>query len=124
MRLVTIENHSMLHLLMNWFLSAISLLIVAAVVPGIEVAGFGTSLIAAIVIGLVNATLGFALKILTFPLTLVTFGAFLVVINALMLKVASALIPGFKIRGCVTAIIGAILLGLFNTLLHWMFFPL
>lgn len=114
----------MLHLLMNWFLSAISLLIVAAVVPGIEVAGFGTSLIAAIVIGLVNATLGFALKILTFPLTLVTFGAFLVVINALMLKVASALIPGFKIRGCVTAIIGAILLGLFNTLLHWMFFPL
>src|SRR5438552_366110 len=82
MRLVTIENHYMLHLIANWFLSALSLLIVAAIVPGIEVAGFGTSLIAAIVIGLVNATLGFVLKILTFPLTLVTFGAFLIVINA------------------------------------------
>ena len=124
MRLVTIENHYMLHLIANWFLSALSLLIVAAIVPGIEVAGFGTSLIAAIVIGLVNATLGFVLKILTFPLTLVTFGAFLIVINALMLKVAAAVIPGFKVRGCLAAIIGAILLGLLNTLLHWMFFPL
>src|SRR5437660_10766394 len=89
----------MLHLIANWFLSALSLLIVAAIVPGIEVAGFGTSLIAAIVIGLVNATLGFVLKILTFPLTLVTFGAFLIIINALMLKVAAAVIPGFKVRG-------------------------
>ncbi len=114
----------MLHLIINWFLSALSLLIVAAIVPGIEVSGFGTSLIAAIVIGLVNATLGVLLKILTFPLTLVTFGAFLIVINALMLKVAAALIPGFKVRGCLAAIIGAILLGLLNTLLHWMFFAL
>src|SRR5579863_6100377 len=98
----------MRHLLVNWLLSAVSLVIVAALVPGIEIEGFGTAMIAAAVIGLVNVTLGLLLKIVTFPLTLVTFGLFLVVINALMLKVAASIMPGFRIRGCLPAVIGAI----------------
>jgi putative membrane protein len=114
----------MLRLLVNWLLSAAGLVIVANVVPGIEIAGYGTAMIAAIVIGLVNVTLGLLLKIITFPLTLLTFGAFLIVINALMLKVAAALIPGFRIRGCLPAILGAIVLGLLNLLLRWLMFPL
>ena len=77
-------------LLIHWLISAVSLLIVTYILPGIQVRGFGTALIAAIVIGLVNATLGFILKILTFPLTLLTFGIFLLVINALMLQLASS----------------------------------
>ena len=110
----------MLHLLVNWLLSAVSLVIVAALVPGIEIEGFGTAMVAAIVIGLVNVTLGLLLKIATFPLTLLTFGALLIVINALMLKVAAAIMPGFKVRGCLAAVLGAILLGLVNTLLRWL----
>ena len=110
----------MRHLLVNWLLSAVSLAIVAAVVPGIEIAGFGTALIAAVVIGLVNATLGFFLKIVTFPLTLLTLGAFLIVINALMLKVAAALMAGFRVRGFVPAILGAILLSVVHMLLRWL----
>lgn len=110
----------MFHLLVNWVLSAVSLLIVAAIVPGIEIAGFGTALIAAIVIGLVNATLGFVLKILTLPFTLITFGAFLIVVNALMLKLAAAVMPGFRIRGCLAALAGAVLLAVINTLLRFM----
>ena len=110
----------MRHLLVNWLLSAISLVIVAAIVPGIEIAGFGTALIAAVVIGFVNATLGFLLKIITFPLTLVTLGAFLVVINALMLKVAAAVMPGFRVKGFVPALLGAILLSLVHMLLRWL----
>jgi len=110
----------MLHLLVNWLLSAVSLVIVAALVPGIEIEGFGTAMVAAIVIGLVNVTLGLLLEIATFPLTLLTFGAFLIVINALMLKVAAAIMPGFKVRGCLAAVLGAILLGLVNTLLRWL----
>ena len=110
----------MRHLLVNWLLSAVSLVIVAALVPGIEIEGFGTAMIAAVVIGLVNVTLGFLLKIATFPLTLITFGAFLIVINALMLKVAAAMMRGFKVRGCLAAVLGAILLGLVNTLLRWL----
>jgi hypothetical protein len=60
-------------------------------------ARIGTALIAAIVIGLVNATIGFVLKILTLPLTLLTFGLFWLVINALMLQLASYLVPGFSV---------------------------
>jgi len=110
----------MRHLLVNWLLSAVSLVIVAAIVPGIEIEGFGTAMIAAVVIGLVNVTLGLLLKIMTFPLTIVTFGLFLIVINALMLKVAAAMMPGFRVRGCLPAILGAVLLGLVNSLLRWL----
>jgi putative membrane protein len=110
----------MRHLLVNWLLSAVSLVIVAALVPGIEIEGFGTAMIAAVVIGLVNVTLGLLLRIVTLPLTIVTFGLFLIVINALMLKVAAAMMKGFRVRGCWPAILGAILLGLVNTLLHWL----
>jgi putative membrane protein len=91
-------------------------------VPGIEIAGFGTALVTAVVIGLVNVTLGVLIKIVTLPLTLLTFGGFLVVINALMLKVAAALMPGFRVRGCLPAILGAILLAVLNTLLRWLLF--
>lgn len=110
----------MRHLLVNWLLSAVSLVIVAAIVPGLEIEGFGTAMIAAVVIGLVNVTLGLLLKIVTFPLTIVTFGLFLIVINALMLKVAAAMMPGFRVRGCLPAIVGAVLLGLVNSLLRWL----
>jgi len=68
----------MVNLLLHWFISTASLLIVAYIFPGIEVRGFGTALLAPIVIGLVNATVGFILKILTLPLTLLTLGLFLV----------------------------------------------
>jgi len=110
----------MRHLLVNWLVSAVSLMVVAAIVPGIEIDGFGTALIAAVVIGLVNATLGFFLKILTFPLTLITLGAFLFVINALMLKVAAALLPGFRVKGFTPALLGAILLSLVHIVLRWL----
>jgi len=114
----------MFYLLVNWLLSALSLVIVAAIVPGIEISGFGTAMIAAVVIGLANVTLGLVLKILTFPLVLITFGAFSIVVNALMLKVAAAMMPGFRVNGCVPALIGALLLGVVNTLMRWALFPI
>jgi putative membrane protein len=110
----------MRHLLVNWLLSAVSLVIIAAIVPGIEIEGFGTAMIAAVVIALVNVTLGLLLKIVTFPLTIVTFGLFLIVINALMLKVAASMMPGFRVKGCLPAVLGAVLLGLVNSLLRWL----
>src|SRR5262249_58427693 len=100
----------MLALLINWLLSALSLIIVAHVVRGFNVTSFGTALIAAIVIGLVNATLGLFLKIVTFPLTLITLGIFWFVINAMMLKLAATLVSGFTIEGFVPAFFGAIVL--------------
>jgi putative membrane protein len=105
-------------LLLHWLISAVSLLIVAYIIPGIQVQGFGTALIAAIVIGLVNATLGFVLKILTLPLTLLTFGLFWFVINALMLQLASHLVSGFSISGFWVAFFGAIVLSIVSLILH------
>ena len=99
-------------------------MIVAHVVTGFEVRNFAAALIAAIVIGLVNATLGLLVKILTFPLTLVTFGIFWLVINAIMLEVAAAFVPGFIIHGFTPAFFGAILLSLVNMVLKFLASPL
>lgn len=111
-------------LIVHWLLSALSILIVARLVPGIEIRGFGTALVAAIVIGLVNATLGFVLKILTLPLTIVTFGLFLIVINALMLGFAAMLVPGFSVDGFGAALLGAVVLSLVSFLFRFVFFSL
>jgi len=111
-------------MLLNWVLSALAVWIVARVVPGISVSGPLAALIAALVIGFINATLGALLKILTFPLTLITLGLFWLVINALMLKLASALLaPGFQVRGFLAAFVGAIVLSLVNMLLKALVYP-
>jgi putative membrane protein len=92
-------------------------------VPGISVSGPTAALIAALVIGLINATLGLLLKILTFPLTLLTLGLFWFVINALMLELAAAFVRGFYVRNFVAAFIGAIVLSVVSSLLQWIFMP-
>jgi putative membrane protein len=108
----------MLNLLINWLLSAVSLMIVAHVIRGFEVSGFVAALIAALVIGLVNATLGAFLKLITFPLTLLTLGLFWFVINALMLKLVAVFVPGFTIEGFIPAFFGAVVLSLVNLFLR------
>ncbi|HWF67656.1 MAG TPA: phage holin family protein [Acidobacteriaceae bacterium] len=112
----------MIHLLLIWLLSSLALLIVAYIVPGFELASFGSALMASIVVGFLNATLGFLLKLLTFPISILTLGIFFLVINAIILLLASALVPGFHIRGFWAAFLGAIVLMLvrmvFNAVLR------
>ena len=107
-----------MRLLINWLLSAISLLLVTYIVPGFQVDGIGTALLAALVIGLINATLGLLLKVVTFPLTILTLGIFWIVINALMLKLAARLVPGFHINTFWAAFLGAIVLSVMNLILR------
>jgi putative membrane protein len=102
---------------------AVAVWIVARVVPGISVSGPVAALIAALVIGLVNATIGLLLKIITFPLAILTFGLFWFVINALMLELAAALVPGFHVRDFKAALLGAILLSIVSSLLMWLLMP-
>jgi len=97
--------------------------VVAHIVPGISVSGPTAALIAAAVIGLVNATLGLLLKILTFPLTILTLGLFWFVINALMLELAAAFVRGFQVRSFAAAFIGAILLSIVSSILQWLVMP-
>ena len=88
----------MLGLLVQWLLSAIALLIVSRLVPGFHVDGLWPAMIASLVIGLLNATVGLILKIITFPLSILTLGVFLLVINGLMILLASSIVRGFHVR--------------------------
>ncbi len=106
-----------MRLLLRWVLSAVALLVVAWLVPGFYLRNFGSALFAVIVIGLVNATLGILLKLVTFPLTIVSLGLFWWMINALMIWIASSFVPGFEIAGFGSAFIGAIALALVNLVL-------
>ncbi len=101
-----------MRLLLHWILSAIALIIVSRIVPGFHVQGLMPALIAALVIGLLNATVGFILKIITFPLTILTLGIFLLVINGIMIMVAAHFVPGVRVSGFAPAFWGAVVLAL------------
>lgn len=109
----------MLGLLLIWLLTAVALLLTAYLVPGFEVRNFGAALIAALVVGLINAILRPILLLLTLPINLLTLGLFTFVINAALLKLAAALVPDFRIDGCISAILGAVVLTLVRILLFW-----
>lgn len=105
-------------LLLSWIISAVSILIVGHIIPGFDVQSFGSALIAAVVIGLINGTIGLFLKIITIPISILTFGIFFLVINALMLMFASSLLSGFSVSGFWAAFFGAIVLAIVNMLIR------
>jgi putative membrane protein len=100
--------------LVNLVISAGLLLVVAHVVGGIEVRDWGAALLAALVLGVVNAIVRPLLIVLTLPLTILTLGLFLFVVNALMLQLAAYFVPGFKVAGFGPALLGSLLLTILN----------
>lgn len=108
----------MIKLLIHWLLSAIALLVVSHLVPGFQVKSLTAALVASLVIGLLNATLGFVLKIVTIPISILTLGLFLLVINGLMILIASAIVRGFYVNGMVPAFWGAVVLALLGMLIR------
>src|SRR5437879_12852418 len=106
-----------MRLLLNWILSAVAVWVVAHLVTGVYVSGWKSALIAALVIGFINATIGLVLKVITFPLTLVTLGLLWLVINELMLALESAVLsPGFLVHGFMEDFLSALVMILFNIL--------
>jgi putative membrane protein len=108
----------MIKLLLHWLLSALVLLVISHYLHGFDVHRLGPALVAALVIGLLNATLGLALKIVTFPITIITLGFFLLVINAAMILLASHLVAGFHVNGWIPALWGAVALALVGIAVH------
>lgn len=104
-------------LLLQWILSALALILVSKLVPGFHVLGLWPALIASLVIGLLNATVGLFLKIVTFPLSILTLGIFLLVINGIMILVASAVVPGFVVHGFAPAFWGAVVLAILGMII-------
>ncbi|MGA2673521.1 MAG: phage holin family protein [Terracidiphilus sp.] len=105
-------------LLLQWLLYALALLVVSKIVPGFYVEGLWPALVASLVIGLLNATLGFFLKVVTFPLSIVTLGIFLLVINGMMILLASSIVRGFHVRGFGAAFWGAVVLALLGMVIR------
>jgi putative membrane protein len=99
----------MLSLLLRWIVNAGALLLVAYLYPGVHVQDFVTALVAALVLGLVNALIRPILVILTLPVTLLTLGLFLFVINAALFWLVAELVSGFAVSGFWAAFVGSIL---------------
>jgi putative membrane protein len=106
-----------MELILIWILNAVALLVVAYILPGITVASFGSALIAALVLGLLNALVKPVLVILTLPITVVTLGLFLLVLNALVFWFAGSILKGFQVNGFWWALIGAIVYSIVSGLL-------
>ena len=104
----------MLAILVHLILTAGLLLLVSNLVQGVHVQGWGSALVGAIVLGFVNAVVRPIMVLLTLPFTIITFGLFLLVINALMLWLVAALLPGIRVQGFGSALLGSLVLTLLN----------
>ena len=112
----------MLHLVVNWFVSAVALWLVARIIPGIQVRDFGAALVATVVIAVVNFFFGPVLRFFGFPLIFLTLGLFTLIINAVLLKLASLFTPGFRVQGFLAAILGSVVLTALTFLLRMVVF--
>jgi putative membrane protein len=104
----------MLQFMAHLVVTAALLLLVANVVSGVSVQGWGPAILGALALGLVNAFVRPLMVLLTLPLTVLSFGLFLLVVNALMLWLVAALVPGIRVQGFGAALLGSLLLTLLN----------
>src|SRR5512145_2631936 len=111
-----------MRLLAIWIVNALALLVLPYVVPSVQVASFGTALMVALVLGLINAVLRPLLILLTLPVTLLTMGLFIFVINALLFQLAGNLVDGFNVGGFWPALLGSIFYSLISWVLSSLFF--
>lgn len=108
-----------MELVIVWAVTAISLLIISRIgLFGVEIENFGTAIVVAAVLGLLNAILRPILSFLSFPLLILTFGLFSIFINAAVFSLAASLVSGFELRrGCFSALVGPIALAALNTII-------
>jgi len=97
-------------------ITALALLAVAWLLPGVEVDGFYTALIVALVLGVINITLKPILLLLTLPINLITLGLFTFVVNGFFFWLVSAFISGFNVSSFLAAIFGALIVSVFKSL--------
>lgn len=110
----------MKHLIVKVLINAAALMFTSNLIDGIYVDGFGSVLVAAIILGIVNAIIRPLLLVLTLPLNVLTLGLLTFVINGFMLKLAAAVVGGFDVVGMWPAIVGALVLSVVSTVLNWL----
>ena len=87
-----------MHLLINWLITTVAILIAGHLLSGVVIRSFTTAIVAALVLGLINAVIRPILVILTLPITILSLGLFIFVLNALLVLLTSAIVPGFEVR--------------------------
>ncbi|AFL90048.1 putative membrane protein [Terriglobus roseus DSM 18391] len=106
-----------MHLLLIWILSALSLMVAAYLLPTVEIESFGTAMIAAVLIGLLNATLGFLIRVMAFPLTWLLPGLMYLICDAIMIWIVSRFLRGFAVKNFTAAFLCALVVAVVNMLL-------
>ena len=109
-------------LLVRWFINALALMLVAYLYSGVQVNGIFAALIAALVLGLVNAVIRPLLVILTLPVTILTLGLFIFVINAFMFWFVTEIVKGFTVTGFTAALIGSLMFSVISLVTNWLVF--
>jgi putative membrane protein len=104
----------MIGIILKWAAGAAALYIVTQFIPGVSVSNAQSAFIAALLIGLVNATLGNLLKLLTLPIGCLTLGLSSLVINALMFLLVGNLLRGFSVNGFIPAFLGSLAMSLIS----------
>jgi putative membrane protein len=107
----------MLHLLLVWLLSALSLVIAAYLLPSVEIEDFGTAMVAAALIGVLNATLGWLLRLAVFPLMWLIPGIVYLVVNAIMIYLVARFMRGFIVKSFGSAFLCALVVALVSVVL-------
>lgn len=108
-----------LGLIVTWLLSAVALFVAARIVPGVEIASFKVAIVAALVLGLVNAFVRPLVTFLTLPATVITLGLFLLVVNGAMVGLAAWLVDGFSVNGLLPGALMAIAVTVVSSVLSW-----
>ncbi len=107
-----------MRLITKFLINAAALAITAYILPGITFSGLGTLLLAALILGILNAVIKPILVLLTLPLNLLTLGLFTFIINGLILYLTAAIVGGFTISSFWTAVLGAIILSITSMILN------
>lgn len=107
----------MLGFFLTTLATALSLLVVDLVVPGVDLANFPAAIIAALAIGLINSSIKPILSALSLPLNFLTLGLFSFVVNGICFWLAAVLVPGFIVHGLIAFLLGPVILTFVNTLL-------
>jgi putative membrane protein len=107
----------MIRLLLVWLVNTVALVAVAYLMPSIRVSSFGAALVAALVLGLVNAVVRPVLVLLTLPVTILTLGLFIFVLNGLLFWMVGTWLEGFEVGGFWSGVLGAIVFSVISWLL-------
>lgn len=106
---------------LRWLFNAIAIYLTTRIIQGLQIPDFTTALIAALVLGIVNAFIRPIVLLLTLPINLLTLGLFTLIVNTLMLYLVAAVVRSFIITNFWSALIGALLIAIISTLLSHIF---